>query len=518
MEFFIKKNATLPLLKFEIFQDGRSNYNHIKNLSGITSGYVTLLDVNTNQVKFASRPCVITTGVSEYDESKILYFVEYQFKNTETKNLGRFEVELSIIDSYGTIILPLESKVYVNIIESFSVDGFSFINNYEVDYPCCVPEKPNPTPPITPSNTVTPTASSVTPTVTPTNTITPTVTPSSESPTPTPTVTSTPTLTKTPTKTPTPTVTPTITLTPTTTSTPTITPTNSNTPAVSPTITPTNSITPTITNSPTNTPTITNSPTNTPTITTTPTITPSSVPPSVIVEFKNSSVNNFVQYDITTNTYTNLPPYGGTNFTLTLAKKIENNVTTRYYYDGYYKIYYNTNISDVPNYIDMGYQINRSFAPIESDYIVIVKNLYPNPNWVMKRYTPTGTGQLFGKLPAQRITSGGILKTTTNRIIVITTNISGGNPILSQYNLSTITNPLAVMTPEVEINLTNLIDGNDPAGIMVANGEFYIGAGSSIYHISKTPPYTVSQYYQNIGTPIGGFAQNYTEWNIHFSV
>ena len=37
MEFYIKKNSTLPLIKMEVIQDGRSDYNLNSFLSGNTT-------------------------------------------------------------------------------------------------------------------------------------------------------------------------------------------------------------------------------------------------------------------------------------------------------------------------------------------------------------------------------------------------------------------------------------------------------------------------------------------------
>jgi len=510
MEFFIKKNATLPLLKFEVFQDGRSDYNHIKNLSGVTSGYVTLLDVNTNQVKFASRPCVITTGVSEYDESKILYFVEYQFKNTETKNLGRFEVELSIIDSYGTVILPLDSKVYVNIIDSFSIDGFSYTNNYEVDYPCCVPVGPNPTPSITPSNTVTPTPSStsfLSPTPTPTNTKTPTVTP---------TTTVTPTITKTSTKTPTPTPTQTTTVTPTTTTTPTITPTNSSTPAISPSVTPTQSVTPTITTTPTVTPTNSITPTTTPTNTVTPTVSPSYVPPSAILySVDNSGV--VYSYNFATTTVTNItPPQNPSIVSKTwLAFGLPD---VWYTFNGYTTIYKQTGLSSSYINLGMGLSCDPAICPL-GDYGILTsreviglsnrREFTSRPN-----YITSFAFSFYGIIPSGRFVTGGLIKTTTNKIIAITTNVTNTNVWLSQYPFST-SNYGVNLTSEVEINLTNII--SNPRGLFVVSGEFYITTSTGeIYHIQKTSPYTVT-YVSSIGRTVKGIGQDYTNWNVNFS-
>jgi hypothetical protein len=76
MEFFIRKNATLPVLEINLFKDGRLDYNYQNtNLTGatITSRYMAEFNITTDQ---------------------------------------------------GTITLPLRDKIYVTVLDSFVNSDF----------------------------------------------------------------------------------------------------------------------------------------------------------------------------------------------------------------------------------------------------------------------------------------------------------------------------------------------------------------------------------------------------------
>jgi hypothetical protein len=45
MEFFIKKNATLPLLKMQVVKDGRSDYHSFMDLIESSSIIFSMVDV-----------------------------------------------------------------------------------------------------------------------------------------------------------------------------------------------------------------------------------------------------------------------------------------------------------------------------------------------------------------------------------------------------------------------------------------------------------------------------------------
>ena len=203
MEFFIKKGATLPLLKLNIVNNGRNDYDNFLNTLELSSLFFSMTNVDTGIPKIVNKPAGI--GGTSPD-----YFVYYQFQNSDTTREGRFEAEFYMKNSDGSFILTLGEKLFVNVMESFITDDLTYSSCYVVDYSCCYNDNPEVIFILSP----TPTQS-----VTPTQTPTPSVTIS-----PTPSITPTGTLTLTPTQTPSVTISPTPSITPTGTLTPTPTP------------------------------------------------------------------------------------------------------------------------------------------------------------------------------------------------------------------------------------------------------------------------------------------------------
>jgi hypothetical protein len=136
MEFYIKKNATLPFLKVEICKDGRSDFNLNSFLDSNNPFYISLFDKTIDKILFSSKECFVTTEVSPF-EGKTLYYLNYQFTNKDTIKEGRYEVQISAPSENGVILLPLQEKFYVNIIDSFAADNSSFSDLYSLNLPCC---------------------------------------------------------------------------------------------------------------------------------------------------------------------------------------------------------------------------------------------------------------------------------------------------------------------------------------------------------------------------------------------
>ena len=311
MELIIRQYSTLPKFELEIVKDGRSDYNHLDNLSGNTV-LLTIVDINTNEIYLSNLPCT----VEYYEVANTVYsyyLISYQFNNLQTSRVGDYKINLEITDGLETVGLPLDDVIYFSIINSESIDNISSLSATTQDSTCCqdgdgvdVPTRtPTPTNSVTPTNTPT---NSQTPTNTPTKTTTST---STNTPTNSSTNTSTPTNTRTPGETPPSTPTSTQTHTPTNSQTPTNTPTNSQTPTNTPTnsVSPTNSQTPSNTTTPTNTPTNSQTPTNTPSNTGTPNESPPPTPTSTNTNTPTNSVtptNTPTNSETPTNTPTNM--------------------------------------------------------------------------------------------------------------------------------------------------------------------------------------------------------------------
>jgi hypothetical protein len=203
MEFFIKKNATLPILKLQVVKDGRSDYNSFMDMIEESAIFFSMTNVETGIPKISTSPGGFVEKVLMDPNSEPEYYVYYQFKPQDTNKTARYEAQFLLRNSQGVLILPIREQLFINVQESFIAEDLPYEDCYLIEFPCC--------------NTVCQTTTTTTtecccpqdtPTPTPTGTPPPTPFVSEpapidefcmsvyvESPTPTPTPTITPSLT-----------------------------------------------------------------------------------------------------------------------------------------------------------------------------------------------------------------------------------------------------------------------------------------------------------------------------------
>jgi hypothetical protein len=202
MEFFIKKNATLPILKLQVVKDGRSDYNSFMDMIEESAIFFSMTNVETGIPKISTSPAGFVEKVLMDPNAEPEYYIYYQFKPQDTNKTARYEAQFLLRNSQGVLILPIREQLFINVQESFIAEDLPYENCYLIEFPCC--------------NTVCPTTTTTTTvcccpqdTPTPTPTRTPAPSPfapepvpvdefcmivSVETPTPTPTMTVTPTV------------------------------------------------------------------------------------------------------------------------------------------------------------------------------------------------------------------------------------------------------------------------------------------------------------------------------------
>jgi len=117
MEFFIKKNATLPALKLQVLKSGRSDFQTLMN--GLINSTIlfSMTDVQTGVSKIASSPVEVLSYIP-YDGDDTEYYLNYQFSKRNTSKPGRYKGEFLIQNSQGNTVLPLKDELYINITDS----------------------------------------------------------------------------------------------------------------------------------------------------------------------------------------------------------------------------------------------------------------------------------------------------------------------------------------------------------------------------------------------------------------
>lgn len=119
MEFSINKNATLPILKMELVNDGRNDFSTFHEKIQNANIYFTMTDIVTGVKRIAKK----ITGIEQIPENDCLtdeFYVIYQFTEKDTSQAGRYVGRFTIdfLDGSGTLIVPIVNDLFINILDS----------------------------------------------------------------------------------------------------------------------------------------------------------------------------------------------------------------------------------------------------------------------------------------------------------------------------------------------------------------------------------------------------------------
>jgi len=138
MEFNIKQNSTLPLLKLQVVKNGRNDYNNFMDLLEVSAIFFSMVDIETGISKISSRPAGIVEKENVDPNAEPEYYIYYQFQNRDTNKVGRYEGQFMLRNEDGVLILPIREKLFINIQESFIANDLPYETCYTSEFPCCV--------------------------------------------------------------------------------------------------------------------------------------------------------------------------------------------------------------------------------------------------------------------------------------------------------------------------------------------------------------------------------------------
>ena len=125
MNFFINKNATLPLLKMELIQDGRYDFRKLHDgLMNIYEKiqnadiYFSMTDIDTGYKKICRQPagCALKPNTCDEEEE---YYITYQFSQRDTSKPGSYrgQFEIEFLDGSGTLIIPIREELNIHVLD-----------------------------------------------------------------------------------------------------------------------------------------------------------------------------------------------------------------------------------------------------------------------------------------------------------------------------------------------------------------------------------------------------------------
>ena len=121
MNFYIKKNATLPLLKMQVVKDGRSEYQQFMDSLETATITFTMINTATGIPKIVAKPCYITILTNLDVNALPEYYVYYRFTERDTNQVGSYSGQFLIQNDTGDLILPIREELNIYIQESFII-------------------------------------------------------------------------------------------------------------------------------------------------------------------------------------------------------------------------------------------------------------------------------------------------------------------------------------------------------------------------------------------------------------
>ena len=117
MEFFIKQNSELPILKMGVVRDGRTDSWKLfdSDLDNATIRF-SMKEESTGIPKIVMNNAFITEKLLDNPDAPTEYYIYYKWTLRDTRRKGRFIGEFSIINSMGELIAPIRENLYINII------------------------------------------------------------------------------------------------------------------------------------------------------------------------------------------------------------------------------------------------------------------------------------------------------------------------------------------------------------------------------------------------------------------
>jgi hypothetical protein len=118
MEFFIQKNANLPILKMQVLNDGKHDYKVFMDLLETATISFSMIDEATGIPKISHKGAYITEKVFSDENADTEYYIYYKFSTKDTNKVGRFQGQFLIKMDDGTLICPIRELLYINVVDS----------------------------------------------------------------------------------------------------------------------------------------------------------------------------------------------------------------------------------------------------------------------------------------------------------------------------------------------------------------------------------------------------------------
>ena len=117
MEFFIQHNSTLPILKMDVVNDGRT-YSWKEFYSILDNAILrfSMISEDDGIQKIFMKDAHLVQKERTHPDSPVQYYIYYKWDEKDTNKKGRFVGQFSIVLANGQLVSPIRENLYINIV------------------------------------------------------------------------------------------------------------------------------------------------------------------------------------------------------------------------------------------------------------------------------------------------------------------------------------------------------------------------------------------------------------------
>jgi hypothetical protein len=121
MEFFIRENSLEPILKMQLVQDGRNDFDAFYDKLSNSSIKFSMRDESTGVYKILNQPGGIVQKTRLSDNAPTEYYIYYRWVKKNVNKRGRYQGMFSIYlhDECTELKVPIREDLFINITDSF---------------------------------------------------------------------------------------------------------------------------------------------------------------------------------------------------------------------------------------------------------------------------------------------------------------------------------------------------------------------------------------------------------------
>jgi|TARA_R110002020_G_scaffold377631_5_gene588723 hypothetical protein len=121
MEFFVRQHSNEPILKMQLIQDGRNDFDSFYQKLVNSAITFSMKDTKNGAFVILNRAAGVVAKTRIDPSMPVEYYIYYRWQPGDVSDVGRYQGQFNItlVEECSELIVPVREDLYINVTESF---------------------------------------------------------------------------------------------------------------------------------------------------------------------------------------------------------------------------------------------------------------------------------------------------------------------------------------------------------------------------------------------------------------